>query len=82
MQVLADDADIFVLLVYFIWYYKRLAFISMKKYNGKISDITATAAKLGYKCSDILPVHALSECDTVSYPYGKGNVSAVNCMLL
>ena len=71
MQVLADDADIFVLLVYFIWY-KPLAYISMRKYNGKIIDIRATVTELGNKCSDILPVHALSGCDTVSYPYGKG----------
>ena len=76
MQVLANDADIFVLLVYFIWYYKPLAYISMRKYDGKVIDITATAAKLRYKCSDLLPVHALSECDRVSYPYGKGNVSS------
>ena len=81
VQVLADDADIFVLLVYFIWYYKPLAYISMRKYNGKIIDITATVAKLGNKCSDILPVHALSGCDTVSYPYGKGKVSVINLML-
>ena len=54
----------------------------MRKYNGKIIDITATAAKLGNKCSDLLPVRALSECDTVSYPHGKGMVSAVNLMLL
>ena len=81
VQVLADDADIFVLFVYFIWYYKPLAYISMRKYNGKIIDITATVAKLGNKCSDILPVHALSGCDTVSYPYGKGKVSVVNLML-
>ena len=63
MQVLADDADIFVLLVYFIWYYKQLAYIS----NGKIIDLTGTAEKLRNKCSDLLPVHALSECDTVSF---------------
>ena len=50
VQVLADDADIFALLVYFIWYYKPLAYISMRKYNGKIIDITATAAKLENKC--------------------------------
>ena len=54
----------------------------MRKYNSKIIDITATAAKLGNKCSDILPVHALSECDMVTYPYGKEKVSAVNLMLL
>ena len=82
MQVLVDDVDIFVLLVYFIWYYKPLRYISMRKYNGNIIDLTATAAKLGNKCSDLLPVHALSECDTVSYPYVKGKVSAVNVILL
>ena len=60
MQVLADDADIFVLLVYFIWYYKPLAYISMRKYNGNIIHLIATAAKLGNKCSDLLPVHAES----------------------
>ena len=59
VQVLADDADKFVLLVYFIWYFKPLAYISMRKYNGKIIDITATASTLGNKCSDLLPVHAL-----------------------
>ena len=53
----------------------------MRKYNGKIIDITTTLAKLGNKCSDILPVHVLSGCDTVSYPYGKGKVPVVNLML-
>ena len=38
----------------------------MRKHNSKIIDIIATAANLGNKCSDLLSVHALSECDTVS----------------
>ena len=54
----------------------------MRKYNGKIIDITAIMAKLGNKCSALLPVHALPECDTVSYLNGKGKVTAVNLMLL
>ena len=53
----------------------------MRKYNGKVIDINATAAKLGEKCFDLLAVHALSGCDTVSYPFGKGKTSAVNLML-
>ena len=53
----------------------------MRKYNGKIIDITATAAKLGNKCSDLMPEYALSGYDTVSYPNGKGEVSTVNLML-
>ena len=81
VQVLADDADIFVLLVFFVSYYKPLALVSMRKYNGKIINISATVAKLGNKCSDLLAVHALSGCDTVSYPYGKGKISTINLML-
>ena len=58
--------------VYFIWYYKPPAYISMRKYNGNIIGLTATAAKLGSKCSDLLPVRELSECDTVSLWKGEG----------
>ena len=54
----------------------------MRKYKGNIIGLTATAAKPGNKCLDLLPVCALSECDTVSYPYVKGKVSAVNVILL
>ena len=68
--------------VYFIWYYTPIAYISMRKYKGNIIGLTATAATLANKCSDLLPVRALSECDTVSYPYEKGKVSAVNVILL
>ena len=28
-------------------------------------------------CSQLLGTHALSECDTVSYPFGKGKASVV-----
>ena len=44
----------------------------MRKYNGNIIGLTATAAKPGNKYSDLLPVCALSECDTVPYPCGEG----------
>jgi hypothetical protein len=47
IQILADDTDIFVLLVYFFRHYKPAAQVSMKNYNGKVIDINATAAKLG-----------------------------------
>ena len=44
----------------------------MRKYNGNIIGLTATAEKLGNKCLDLLPVPALSECDTVSLWKGEG----------
>ena len=70
-----------VLLVFFFWLYKSTAKVSMKKYDGKVIDIGATAFKLGEKCSDLLAVHVLSGCDTVSYPYRKGKTSALNSLL-
>ena len=57
-------------------------YISTRKYNGNIIGLTEAEAQPGNKCSDLMPVRALSECDTVSYPYGKGKVSAVNVILL
>ena len=41
----------------------------MKKYDGKLIDIKATAEKRGEKCVDLLAINALSGCDVVSYPF-------------
>ena len=81
IQVLADDTDIFELLVYFTLYYNPTAKISMNKYNGQFIDINATVSKYGDKCSNILATHSLSGCDSVSYPYRKGKTTALNMML-
>ena len=82
IQILAVDTDIFVLLVFFFWIYKPSTQVSMRKYDGKVIDIEATALKLGDKCFDLSVVHALSVCDTVSYPFGKGEISAINMLLI
>lgn len=81
IQILADDTDIFVLLLFFCWMHKPSAHVTMKKYDGKIIDVKATAVKLGEKCLDLLATHALSGCDRVSYPFGKGKVTAINSLL-
>ena len=67
IQILADDTDIFVLLVFFFWTYKPATQVSMRKYDGKVIDINAMALKLGDKCFDQLAIHALSGCITVSH---------------
>ena len=46
IQILADDTDIFVLLLFFYWKYRPSAHVTMKKYNGQIIDIKATAMKM------------------------------------
>ena len=51
-------------------------------YGGQVIYKNASALKLGVKCKSLLAVHALSGCDTVSYPFGKGKTSAINTLLL
>ena len=80
IRVVSDDTDVFVLLVYWVWKLDIKITVQMQKWNGEVLDINATVSSLGTKCKNILGVHALSGCDTVSYPYGKGKVSALKVL--
>ena len=53
----------------------------MKKLDGRVIYINATATKLGNKCDQLLAVHAITGCDTVSYLFGKGKASAASVMM-
>ena len=69
---------VFVLLVYWTWrcdLQDRLA-VQMEKWDGVVLDVNATCANLGSTvCSQLLGAHAITGCDTVSYPFGKGKAS-------
>ena len=70
----------FVLLVYFAWLYKSPINVSMKRYNGQVIDINETASNLRDLCFNLLPAHALSGCDSVSYPYAKWMIYMCNLL--
>ena len=53
----------------------------MERWDGTVLNINATCADLGPKCLQLLGIHALSGCDTTSYPYGKRKISALNIWL-
>ena len=53
----------------------------MEKWDGTVLDIRALVVKLGDKCGQLPGIHALSGCDTVSYPYGKGKKSALKVLM-
>ena len=81
IRILSDDTDVFVLLVYWTSRMRVIAKIQMEKWNGDVLDINKTVERLGpRKCSQLLGVHALSGCDTVSYPFGKGKQSALKLL--
>ena len=53
----------------------------MEKWNGDFLDVNETVERLGpRKCSQLLGIHALSGCDTVSYPFGRGKKSTLKLL--
>ena len=55
--------------------------IQMEKWDGEILDVNQTVKHLGQrKCGQLLGAHALSGCDTVSYPFGKGKQSILKLL--
>ena len=80
IRIRCDDTDVFVLLVYCTWKENISKCIQMEKWDGTVLNINANVNTLGNKCQGILAMHALSGCDTVSYPWGKGKVSALKTL--
>ena len=83
IRIISDDSDTFVLLVYWTWRYdlQVRVVVQMEKWDDVILDINATCANLGDTVSSqLLGGHALSGCDTVSYPFGKGNASVLKTL--
>ena len=67
IRVLSDDTDMFVLLVY--WVYRAdLELLYKVQMERTVLYINATSVDLGPKCLQLLGMHALSGCNTTSYP--------------
>ena len=77
IRIKSDDTDVFVLLVYWVYKSEVKSIVQLEKWDGTLLNINETCKQLGSKCLQMLGMHALSGCDTVSYPYGKGKASAV-----
>ncbi|KAG7157436.1 hypothetical protein Hamer_G005871, partial [Homarus americanus] len=80
VRILSDDIYVFVLLVYWCWKAGVSCCVLMENWNGSVFNINVVVAKLGEKCKIILRMHTLSGCDTVSYPNGKGKLSALKVL--
>ena len=79
--ILRDDTDVFALLAYWVNVADLHFKVQMERWDGSVLDIHAICADHGQKCLHLLCMHALSGCDTTSYPYGKGNVTALNTLV-
>ena len=80
IRILSDDTDVFVLLVYWVWKSPVKAKVEMEKWDKTFLDVNTAVEKLGGKRGMLLGLHAMSGCDTVSYPFGKGKGSALKLL--
>ena len=73
-RVLRDDTDVFVLLVFWMWMNQLVDKCQrqMERCDGAVLNINQTCTKLGSKCLQLLGMHALTGCDTTSFPFNKG----------
>ena len=54
--------------------------MQMERWDGAVLDINQTCTKLSSKCLQLLGMHALTGCDTTSFPFNKGKVSALSVL--
>ena len=77
--VLCDDTDVFVLLVFWVWRNQLVDVcqMQMERWDRTVLDINQTCTKLGSKCLQLLGMYALTGCETTSFPFNKGKLSAL-----
>ena len=72
------DTDVFALLLYCVNWADMQFKVQMEHWDGSVLDTNATCSDFGRKCLQLPGMLTLSHCDTTSYPFGKGNVTALN----
>ena len=76
--MLCDDSDV---PVYWMWKKQVKCHVQYEKSDHTVLDVNSTVAALGAKCQDLLGMYALSRSDTVSFPCGKGKLTALKVTL-
>ena len=54
--------------------------MQMERWDGAVLNINQMCTKLGSKCLQLLEMLALTGCDTTSFPFNKGKVSALGVL--
>ena len=80
VRVISDDTDVFVLLIFWVWRLQMTTPMQLDRWCGAILNINESSSFLGAKSLHLLGMHALSGCDTVSYPFGLGKATTLNVL--
>ena len=77
IRILSGDTDVFVILIFWAWKLSNNALVQMEKWDGTVLHINNIVAALGDTSLQLLGMHAVTGCDTVSYPFNKGKLTAL-----
>ena len=78
VRILSDDTDVFVILIFWVQKLSIKALVQMEKWDGTVLHINNMVAALGDTSLQLLGMHAVTGCDTVSYPFNKGKLTALS----
>jgi hypothetical protein len=78
IRIVSDDTDVFIILIFWVWKLGITALVQMEKWDGSVLHINQIATVLGDKSLQLLGMHAVTGCDTVSYPFNKGKITALS----
>ena len=80
VRVIINETDVFVLLIFWVWRLQMTARVQLDRWCGAILNINESSSLVGAKFLQLLGMHALSGCDTVSYPLGHGKATALKVL--
>ena len=80
--VVADDTDVFVLLLHFVFTgdIKAAVIMESTSIDNNVIDINATAQKHSDIIPNLLAAHVISGCDTVASTFGIGKPTVVKAL--
>ena len=78
IRILSGDTDVFVILIFWVRKLSNNALVQMEKWDGTVLHINNIVVALGDTSLQVPGMHAVTGCDTVSYPFNKGKLTALS----
>ena len=78
IRIVIDETDVIVILIFWVWKLSIKALAQMEQWAGTVLHINSIVDVLGDRSLQLLGMHAVTGCDTVSYPFNKGKLTALS----
>ena len=81
IRILSDDTDVCAILIFWVRKLNTKALVQMEKLDVTVLHTNDVVADLGDRSLQLLGIHAVTGCDTGSYPFNKGKLIALRKLL-